>query len=69
MTEPLFTVAPLLREDGVVQVGMVLSIRLENCGLKGQGLEILGEFVARPAACYMIHRKPWQRRGSIDSDF
>jgi hypothetical protein len=41
--EPLFTVAPLLRDDPSVDAGTVLSIRLENCGLKTQALEALGE--------------------------
>lgn len=39
---PLFTVAPLLKEDSNLEVGTVLSIRLENCGLKSQALEALG---------------------------
>ncbi|GAA6018758.1 hypothetical protein JCM11491_003437 [Sporobolomyces phaffii] len=44
--EPLFEVAPLLREekeDG--QAGSVLSLRLENCGLRGQPLEVLAQGV------------------------
>lgn len=40
---PLFTVAPLLKEDSSLEVGTVLSLRMENCGLKGQALEILGK--------------------------
>lgn len=41
-SEPLFLDAPLLREGLGRENGMVLSIRLENCGLKGQALEALG---------------------------
>lgn len=42
--EPLFTVAPLLkRDDDAPEAATVLSIRLENCGLKGAALEALGE--------------------------
>lgn len=41
--EPLFTVAPLLKDDPSSHAATVLSIRLENCGLKGQALEALGE--------------------------
>lgn len=43
--EPLFTDAPLLREDPSSEAGNVLSIRLENCGLKGTALDALGELV------------------------
>ncbi|GAA5913008.1 uncharacterized protein JCM6883_000487 [Sporobolomyces salmoneus] len=42
--EPLFEVAPLLKEeekDG--QAGSVLSLRLENCGLRGAALEVLAQ--------------------------
>ena len=42
--EPLFEVAPLLKEeDKENQAGSLLSLRLENCGLRGQTLEVLGE--------------------------
>jgi hypothetical protein len=41
--EPLFEVAPLLREEKDSEVGSVLSLRLENCGLRGQALEVLGK--------------------------
>ena len=42
--EPLFEVAPLLKEEAKeTQAGSVLSLRLENCGLRGQNLEVLGE--------------------------
>lgn len=41
--EPLFEVAPLLREEKDSQAGAVLSLRLENCGLRGQVLEVLGK--------------------------
>ena len=44
--EPLFEVAPLLREEKDGQAGAVLSLRLENCGLRGQVLEVLGEHFA-----------------------
>ncbi|ORY87461.1 hypothetical protein BCR35DRAFT_317717 [Leucosporidium creatinivorum] len=44
--EPLFTVAPLLkRDDEAPEAATVLSIRLENCGLKGQALEALAHGV------------------------
>lgn len=50
--EPLFSVAPLLRKDTGDRVesttmtkGTVLSIRLENCGLKGAALEALGNAI------------------------
>jgi len=43
--EPLFEVAPLLREEKDNQAGAVLSLRLENCGLRGQVLEVLGKLV------------------------
>ncbi|GAA6058925.1 hypothetical protein JCM10212_002877 [Sporobolomyces blumeae] len=43
--EPLFEVAPLLREEKDGPAGSVLSLRLENCGLRGQGLEILAQGV------------------------
>lgn len=47
--EPLFAVAPLLRNDSKGdERGTVLSIRLENCGLKGGTLEALGELFFRP---------------------
>lgn len=40
--EPLFTVAPLLKDSASSSAATVLSIRLENCGLKSQALEALG---------------------------
>ncbi|KAK4703652.1 protein phosphatase 1 regulatory subunit 37, partial [Phenoliferia sp. Uapishka_3] len=44
--EPLFSVAPLLKESSSSTAATVLSIRLENCGLKSQALEALGLFTA-----------------------
>ncbi|GAA5929164.1 uncharacterized protein JCM15063_004071 [Sporobolomyces koalae] len=43
--EPLFEVAPLLKEEKDSQAGSILSLRLENCGLRGQGLEVLAQGV------------------------
>ncbi|GAA5984226.1 hypothetical protein JCM5350_002871 [Sporobolomyces pararoseus] len=44
--EPLFEVAPLLKEeDKENQAGSLLSLRLENCGLRGQTLEVLAQGV------------------------
>lgn len=41
---PLFSSAPLLvRDDGAPEASKVLSIRLENCNLRGSALEALGE--------------------------
>lgn len=41
--EPLFEIAPLLKEEKNSEAGTVLSLRLENCGLRGQALEVLGK--------------------------
>ncbi|KAL8292378.1 hypothetical protein RQP46_001844 [Phenoliferia psychrophenolica] len=43
--EPLFTVAPLLKDGAATAAATVLSIRLENCGLKSQALEALAHGV------------------------
>ena len=43
--EPLFAVAPLLKDSAVPHAATVLSIRLENCGLKSQALEALGSLL------------------------
>lgn len=41
--EPLFKGAPLLKKDDEApEAGVVMSIRLENCGLKGAALEAFG---------------------------
>lgn len=40
---PLFDTAPLLKEDWSGDGAAVQSLRLENCGLRGAGLEVLGE--------------------------
>lgn len=40
---PLFDSAPLLKEDWSGGAAAVQSLRLENCGLRGAGLEVLGE--------------------------
>lgn len=41
--DPLFSRAPLLSEKASDETaGKLSSIRLENCGLKGQALEALG---------------------------
>lgn len=40
---PLFDSAPLLKEDWSGDGAAVQSLRLENCGLRGAGLEVLGE--------------------------
>ncbi|GAA5916140.1 hypothetical protein JCM8208_002221 [Rhodotorula glutinis] len=39
--EPLFDTAPLLKEDKSGTPAAVLSLRLENCGLRGPALEVL----------------------------
>lgn len=48
---PLFDSAPLLKEDWSGDGAAVQSLRLENCGLRGAGLEVLGELtcVTKPA--------------------
>ncbi|BGP40717.1 hypothetical protein JCM10449v2_004679 [Rhodotorula kratochvilovae] len=40
-SEPLFDTAPLLKEDWSGGAASVLSLRLENCGLRGPALEVL----------------------------
>lgn len=40
--EALFQSAPLLKEDGTTGAASVLSLRLENCGIRGPALEALG---------------------------
>lgn len=44
---PLFDSAPLLKEDWSGGAAAVQSLRLENCGLRGAGLEVLGELPCR----------------------
>ncbi|GAA6058458.1 hypothetical protein JCM3770_002732 [Rhodotorula araucariae] len=39
--EPLFDTAPLLKEDWGGGAAAVLSLRLDNCGLRGPALEVL----------------------------
>ncbi|GJN91076.1 hypothetical protein Rhopal_004091-T1 [Rhodotorula paludigena] len=39
--EALFQSAPLLKEDGTTGAASVLSLRLENCGIRGPALEAL----------------------------
>jgi len=54
--EPLFEVAPLLKEEEKdSQAGSVLSLRLENCGLRGQTLEVLGESFYSTCLRYLAH--------------
>lgn len=59
--EPLFAIAPLLkRDDEAPETATVLSIRLENCGLKGAALEALGAkrlSSALPALLTALHRQ------------
>ena len=55
--EPLFDTAPLLKEDKSGAPAAVLSLRLENCGLRGPALEVLGASAspsssAAPSATY-----------------
>ncbi|BGO92036.1 hypothetical protein NBRC10512_001011 [Rhodotorula toruloides] len=39
--DPLFDTAPLLKEDWSSEPSMVLSLRMENCGLRGPALEVI----------------------------
>ncbi|GAA5917738.1 hypothetical protein JCM5296_000954, partial [Sporobolomyces johnsonii] len=55
--EPLFEVAPLLKEDRSGSGGSVLSLRLENCGLRGQGLEVLAQGVRVSALKHISLRR------------
>lgn len=67
--EPLFTVAPLLkRDDEAPEAATVLSIRLENCGLKGAALEALGEFALLRILRQSLITAPQQRTGSEPRD-
>lgn len=52
---PLFTVAPLLREDGSssTRPGSLLSLRIENCGLKSGALDALGK--RYPPSIFTVH--------------
>ena len=47
-SEPLFARADLLRDGATNEAGSVISVRLENCGLRGQALESLGESFVVP---------------------
>lgn len=40
--DPLFDTAHLLKEDWSGEPSMVLSLRMENCGLRGPALEVIG---------------------------
>ena len=40
--EPLFETAPLLKENKSGAPAAAVSLRLENCGLRGATLEVLG---------------------------
>ena len=42
--EPLFAGADLLQDGVGNEAGSMISVRLENCGLRGQALESLGEY-------------------------
>ncbi|GAA5942946.1 hypothetical protein JCM1841_003610 [Sporobolomyces salmonicolor] len=55
--EPLFEVAPLLKEDSSGSGGSVLSLRLENCGLRGQGLDTLAQGVRVSALKHISLRR------------
>ncbi|BGP00107.1 Phosducin domain-containing protein [Rhodotorula toruloides] len=39
--DPLFDIAPLLKEDWSSEPSTVLSLRMENCGLRGPALEVI----------------------------
>ncbi|BGP25240.1 leucine-rich repeat containing protein 68 [Rhodotorula toruloides] len=39
--DPLFDTAPLLKEDWSSEPSTVLSLRIENCGLRGPALEVI----------------------------
>lgn len=43
--DPLFDIAPLLKEDWSSEPSTVLSLRMENCGLRGPALEVIGAFL------------------------
>lgn len=45
--EPLFAGADLLQDGVGNEAGSMISVRLENCGLRGQALESLGESSSR----------------------
>ncbi|KAI5474358.1 leucine-rich repeat containing protein 68 [Pseudohyphozyma bogoriensis] len=54
--EPIFTVAPFLKENPL-DSGTVLSLRLENCGLKNQALEALAHGVRASGLKHISIRK------------
>ncbi|GAA5879576.1 hypothetical protein JCM16303_003257 [Sporobolomyces ruberrimus] len=55
--EPLFEIAPLLKEEKNSEAGTVLSLRLENCGLRGQALEVLAQGVRVSALKHISLRR------------
>ncbi|KDE03683.1 hypothetical protein MVLG_05872 [Microbotryum lychnidis-dioicae p1A1 Lamole] len=64
--QPTFSVAPLLKEDPTNRAGSVVSMRLENCGLKGATLEALAHGIRSSTLKHLsIRRNRIQPLGGV----